>query len=97
MNIVFSRSISSDTQPKNGRVRPFIARSIVNAKVRAGKVRQADMRVGDPVLVRFTIGFQRNLSEESESGNLRDPLAGICGSLANNNIAFVTLESFEGQ
>ena len=35
MNMVFSRPILSDTQPKNGRVKPFRTRSIVAAKVTA--------------------------------------------------------------
>ncbi len=39
INIVFSRPILSDTQPKNGRVSPFRMRSIDRAKVRAGSVR----------------------------------------------------------
>ena len=38
MNIVFSRPIWSETQPKNGRVSPFNMRSIVAAKVSAGIV-----------------------------------------------------------
>src|SRR5262249_100500 len=38
MNIVFSRPIWSDTQPKNGRVSPFKTRSIDSAKVSAGTV-----------------------------------------------------------
>ncbi len=38
MNIVFSRPIWSDTQPKNGRHMPLSTRSIVNAKVSAGSV-----------------------------------------------------------
>ena len=33
MNIVFSRPIMSETQPKNGRVRPLSTRSIVAANV----------------------------------------------------------------
>ena len=38
MNIVFSRPMLSDTQPKNGRVTPFSMRSIESAKVSAGRV-----------------------------------------------------------
>ena len=38
MNMVFSRPIWSDTQPKNGRVMPFSTRSIDSAKVSAGRV-----------------------------------------------------------
>ena len=37
-NIVFSRPIWSDTQPKNGRVTPLSTRSIESAKVSAGMV-----------------------------------------------------------
>ena len=44
MNIVFSRPILSDTQPKNGRVMPLSTRSIVSAKVRAGRVRPSRVR-----------------------------------------------------
>ncbi len=39
MNSVFSRPIWSEIQPQNGRVTPFITRSSVIAKVRAGSVR----------------------------------------------------------
>ena len=38
MNIVFSRPIWSETQPKNGRHTPLSTRSIVRAKVSAGSV-----------------------------------------------------------
>ena len=38
MNMVFSRPMWSDTQPKNGRVSPLSTRSMVSAKVRAGRV-----------------------------------------------------------
>ena len=38
MNIVFSRPMWSDTQPKNGRQMPLSTRSIDNANVRAGSV-----------------------------------------------------------
>ncbi len=41
MNMVFSRPMWSDTQPKNGRVNPLRMRSIDSAKVSAGKVSQA--------------------------------------------------------
>ena len=36
-NMVFSRPRWSDTQPKNGRVNPFSTRSMVAAKVNAGR------------------------------------------------------------
>jgi hypothetical protein len=39
MNIVFSRPILSDTQPKNGRQSPLSTRSMVSAKVSAGSVK----------------------------------------------------------
>src|ERR1041384_2867686 len=38
MNIVSSRPMWSDTQPKNGRVTPFRTRSMASAKVNAGSV-----------------------------------------------------------
>ena len=38
MNMVFSRPIKSETQPKKGRVNPLRTRSIVNANVNAGSV-----------------------------------------------------------
>jgi hypothetical protein len=38
MNIVVSRPIRSDTQPKNGRVTPFSTRSIESANASAGRV-----------------------------------------------------------
>src|SRR5271166_5043031 len=38
MNMVGSRPMLSETQPKNGRVNPFSARSSESAKVRAGRV-----------------------------------------------------------
>ena len=38
MNIVFSRPIWSDTQPKNGRQTPLSTRSMVSANVSAGSV-----------------------------------------------------------
>ena len=49
MNIVFSRPMWSDTQPKNGRVTPLSTRSIASAKVSAGSVRPSrlDRDVGD--------------------------------------------------
>ncbi len=43
MNMVFSRPIWSDTQPKNGRVSPFNTRSIASAKVNAGIVRNSSV------------------------------------------------------
>ena len=39
MNIVFSRPIWSETQPKNGRVRPLRTRSIDSANCNAGSVK----------------------------------------------------------
>jgi hypothetical protein len=103
MNIVFSRSISSDSQPKNGRVRPFIARSIVNAKVRAGKVRLNRLTCASatPYSCAPQLDFNeicpKSRKVANESKTLQDPLAGVYGSLVNNNIAFVTLKSFDGQ
>ena len=38
MSMVCSRPILSETQPKNGRVRPFSMRSMLRAKVSAGSV-----------------------------------------------------------
>ena len=38
MNMVGSRPILSETQPKNGRVTPFSKRSIESAKMSAGRV-----------------------------------------------------------
>ena len=46
MNMVFSRPIWSDTQPKNGRVSPLRMRSSESAKVSAGMVRNR-MVTGD--------------------------------------------------
>ncbi len=56
MNIVFSRPILSDTQPKNGRVTPLRIRSIDSAKVRAGKVMPIRLTGTTSILKSFAIG-----------------------------------------
>ena len=56
MNMVFSRPILSDTQPKNGRVRPFNTRSIESAKVSAGKVRPRMLTGTSATLKSLAIG-----------------------------------------
>src|SRR3569833_2047487 len=56
MNMVSSRPILSDTQPKKGRVRPFKTRSIANAKVRAGRVRPTRLTGTSAILKSLAIG-----------------------------------------
>ena len=56
MNIVFSRPIWSDTQPKNGRVRPFSTRSIDSAKVSAGRVMPSRLTGTSATLKSLAIG-----------------------------------------
>ena len=50
MNIVFSRPMWSDTQPKNGRHTPLRTRSIVRAKVSAGRVNPR-IETGTPAIL----------------------------------------------
>ena len=50
MNIVFSRPIWSDTQPKNGRQMPLSTRSMVKAKVSAGRV-SPRIETGTPAIL----------------------------------------------
>ena len=61
MNIVFSRPIWSETQPKNGRHMPLSTRSIVKANVSAGSVSP-----------RIETGMPRNLEVRGNGRKLRD-------------------------
>ena len=56
MNIVFSRPMLSETQPKNGRVTPFSTRSIASAKVSAGSVRPRILTGTSAILKSLAIG-----------------------------------------
>ena len=56
MNMVCSRPIWSDTQPKNGRVRPFRMRSMLNAKVSAGMVRPMRLTGVSAILKSLAMG-----------------------------------------
>ena len=55
-NMVFSRPMWSDTQPKNGRVSPFSTRSIVAAKVKAGSVMPMRLTGTSAILKSLAIG-----------------------------------------
>ena len=56
MSIVSSRPMWSDTQPKNGRVRPFSTRSMERAKVSAGSVRPMRLTGMSAILKSLAIG-----------------------------------------
>src|SRR5437870_1787290 len=70
MSMVFSRPMLSETQPKNGRVRPFRMRSIASANVRAGSVMPTKLTGISAILKSFAIGA--NDSERECEGWQRD-------------------------
>jgi len=55
-NMVFSRPMWSDTQPKNGRVSPFSTRSILAAKVKAGSVMPSRLTGTSAILKSLAMG-----------------------------------------
>ena len=70
MNIVFSRPIRSETQPKNGRLTPLSTRSIDSANVSAGSVRPSSDTgdVGDAEI----LGDRRELRGGHEAARGRE-------------------------
>jgi len=65
MNIVFSRPMWSETQPKNGRVSHFRIRSIVAAKVSAVIVRPARVTGTVPTFRSSEIGARLAVHDET--------------------------------
>jgi len=77
MSMVFSRPILSDTQPKNGRVRPLRIRSNDSAKVSAGSVK--------PSRVTGTLSIPKSLAIGASCATAINPPAAT-----STNITYMT-------